>query len=147
MTCDEPRKQDRTSIYSNQVPIMVVLQAVARLLLEGDSKQVRQQIFIMIRIVLIHQYSWLSGTKHILLMPSLTTRLNKMKLDNDGYHPDITKSQKKMPTSSIEKIGVMNSVTCFSCIMVNLITCPPGIVDHKEMVRLGSPSVIRQVAH
>ena len=60
---------------------------------------------------------------------------------------DIIGSQKQVPKSSIEKISAMKSVEDFSSPMVNTITISTAVVDYKKIARLGSPSVIHQVAN
>ena len=55
--------------------------------------------------------------------------------------------EKKVQKLLIEKIGAMKNVEDFTSPMVNTITMSTAAVDYKEIARLGSSSVIHQVAN
>ena len=93
------------------------------------------------KILLLHQYCFLRRMIGISIVLSPTTRLNnnKIAMDDIGL-------EKKVQKLLIEKIGAMKNVEDFTSPMVNTITMSTAAVDYKEITRLGSPSVIHQVA-
>ena len=142
MTFNRASKKDCFSILFKLVSIKVLQALFTGLMLEGalETKAIEN---------LYHDQNTVGPSA---LLPQKDDRaINRIKSHSETQQnetaTDIINSQKQVPTSSIEKIGMMESIKDFSSLMVNTITMSTAVVDHKEMASLGSPSVICYVAH